>query len=260
MPWRGVTAMCAERAAAPGTEGATHLILMSRAPVAGATKTRLSPPLTPEQARDFHAACLMDLIGEAARWRTSLAEAGRGLQCHLFITPGGSEGDFRGAGVTWPPQFHIRAQVGRTLGERMAHAIGEARGEGRTVQREEPRVILAGSDLPLLGSVQWDAALAALDQAQVVFGPTPDGGYYLIALRTRPGGLFDVAGWGGASVLADSLRAAQSRGQQTACIETLPDADTFEDLRAIAAHPLAATHAQRHSMRLIRHWLDDAPD
>ena len=43
-----------------------HLVLMSRAPLAGETKTRLTPPLTAEQAVAFHAACLNDLI-EAAR-------------------------------------------------------------------------------------------------------------------------------------------------------------------------------------------------
>ena len=252
--------MCAEPGPTPGMDGATHLILMSRAPLAGATKTRLSPPLAPEQAREFHTACLMDLIDEAARWRAALAAGGRELQCHLFITPESSEGQFRGAGVTWPPQFRIRSQVGRSLGERMAHAICEARGQGRTVQREAPRVILIGSDLPLLGRVQWEAALAALDKAQVVFGPTPDGGYYLIALRTESDGLFDLDGWGGPSVLADSLRAAESRGRRTACIETLPDADTFQDLRVIAAHPLAATLAHRRSVQLIRHWLQHAPD
>ncbi|MCH8842580.1 MAG: TIGR04282 family arsenosugar biosynthesis glycosyltransferase [SAR324 cluster bacterium] len=252
--------MCAEPGTATGMEGATHLILMSRAPLAGATKTRLSPPLTPEQAREFHAACLMDLIDEAARWQTSLVRVGRDLLCHLFITPESSEAQFRRAGVTWPAQFRIRSQVGRSLGERMAHAISDARGQGSTEHRQQPRVILAGSDLPLLSRVQWEAALAALDKAQVVFGPAPDGGYYLIAMRTEPDGLFDLAAWGGASVLADSLRAAASRGRRTACIETLPDADTFADLRVIAAHPLAASLAHRRSVRLIRHWIEHDPD
>jgi len=92
-----------------------HLIVMSRAPVAGQTKTRLTPRLSAEQARDFHAACLMDVLEAAAAWRAQREAAGAPTRLHLFITPPGSQADFHAAGVAWPPEFTVRDQVGETV-------------------------------------------------------------------------------------------------------------------------------------------------
>jgi uncharacterized protein len=225
------------------------LLLFSRAPVAGQTKTRLSPPLTPEQARDLHAACLADLLAAGAAWvRERAARTGIPVTLHLGITPPGSQESFRAAGIAWPADCAVLDQRGPDLGARMEHAI-------RAVQRGAPApaaVLLAGSDLPLLGARQWDAAADALAAADAVFGPTPDGGYYLVGTRRDPAGLFSLAAWGSATVLEQSLAAARAAGQEAATIEPLPDADTAAHLRAVLTHPLAAGLAGRASLRLIR--------
>lgn len=245
--------------APPGREplAALHLIVFSRAPVAGHTKTRLSPPLTPEQARDLHAACLGDLLAAGVDWRAARAAAGRPVPAlHLFITPPASQPAFRAAGVPIPPDYALHNQRGDTLGERMEHAIRHVRPAAGHGGADSCGVILVGSDLPLLGQAQWDAAAAALETADVVFGPTPDGGYYLVGTRHDPAGLFAVQGWGGSTVLAQSLAAARAAGRHPALIEPLPDADTVDDLRALLGHPLAAALAQRPSLKLIRRLLD----
>lgn len=230
------------------------LILMSRAPVAGATKTRLCPPLTPEQARDFHAACLQDLLEAAADWRTALGRQGTRLALYAFVTPSGSAAAFRAAGVRWPEGTRLRDQQGDTLGARMEHALRTARAETGGAP-----ALLTGSDLPLLGAAQWAQALAALADADVAFGPTPDGGYYLVAVRCDPGGLFDLAGWGGATVLERSRRLATGLGRRTALIEALPDADTVDDLRRIRDDPRSHGLSHRRALRLIHRSLPDAP-
>lgn len=229
---------------------APALVLMSRAPVAGRTKTRLTPPFTPEDACALHAACLNDLLAEGVRWQRAALAAGRPEPAlHLFITPPASQPAFRAAGVRIPTPYALHNQRGEGLGERMAHAV-------RAAQQGGPRpVVLVGTDLPLLGAAQLDAALQALEAADVVFGPTPDGGYYLVALRGDPAGVFDVQGWGGATVLERSRAALQAAGRRTALIESLPDADTAADLAAIARHPLAGTLAGRQSVQRIRHML-----
>ncbi len=230
-----------------------HLILMSRAPVAGETKTRLSPPLKPEEARDFHVACLSDLLEAAADWRSRRARQGNASQLHLFVEPPGSQASFRAAAIRWPDGLHVADQAGETLGRRMERAIVSV------LQRAEagknPRVVLVGSDLPLLGPEHFDEAAAALEHADVAFGPTPDGGYYLVAVKGSPAGLFELTEWSGAAVLEKSLHAAQGLGLRTALISALPDVDTAADFRAVLAHPLARELSGRRSVRFIEEWM-----
>ena len=244
--------MCVE-AHAGNEYGEVHLIVMSRAPVAGQTKTRLTPPLTLEEARDFHAACLQDILDAAGEWRRAKAEAGLRVVCHLFITPPGSEESFTEAGVRMPDGFAIHPQQGGGLWERMAHAIVTA----RKPAPEGAPVILVGSDLPLLGAAQWDEALAALREHPLVFGPAFDGGYYLVGLRVPPRGLFNIGGWGHSSVLSDTLAAAEEMGLAAGLISPLPDVDTFADLETAAAHPLAQLLPGRRSLHLIGRWIRD---
>ncbi len=233
-----------------------QLVLFSRAPVAGRTKTRLCPPLTPEQARDVHVACLNDLLAEGRAWaRARAARQGIPVGLHLFITPPASQPAFRRAGVAWPNDYALHNQRGIDLGARMEHALRRAR-------RGAPApaaALLVGSDLPLLSAAQWDAAADALSGAvawaagaDVVFGPTPDGGYYLIGVRCDPAGLFAIGAWGGGTVLEQSLAAARAASRTPALIEALPDADSAADLRAVLAHPRAEALAGRASLRLIR--------
>ena len=236
------------------------LILFSRAPVAGKTKTRLIPALGPEGARDFHAACLNDLIAEAEAWKTAKAwktaqawkatrrTMGEEASVHLFITPPGAQAAFHQAGVNWPGDFSLHGQRGESLGARMADAFTRVQ-RGKHGPR---RVLLVGTDLPLLTAAHLNAATDALADADVVFGPTKDGGYYLVALKGAPGALFEITGWGGDTVLADSLAQARQLETTTSLIDELPDADTPEGLAALLAHPLAGELAQRESLRFLR--------
>ena len=238
--------MSAEEQAPPSV----HLILMSRAPVPGKTKSRLSPPLSPEQARDFHVACLLDLIEAARVWRATRQEAGLETRLHLFITPAGSEGAFLEAGVTWPAEMSVHVQEGANLGERMERALELA-------LAEPPRpawALLVGTDLPLLGVTHFEEALNVLRRADIVFGPTIDGGYYLVGAKAPPAGLLQGPRWGTRTVLKDTLHAIRATGHQTGLISPLLDADTVDDLRAIRNHALTARTAHSRSLRFIEEW------
>ena len=242
-----------------GENAEIHLILMSRAPIAGETKTRLTPPLDQNQARDFHAACLMDLIGAACFWRSRGEVRQERISLHLFITPPGSEAAFAGAGVDFPGSLTLHDQQGKNLGDRMALAIGHVRERAGVGGGESLRVILTGTDLPLLGPNHWSEAGEKLLENDVVFGPTHDGGYFLVGLRTGPEGLFDVEDWGGPTVLEQSIRAAESRSLSVATMAPMPDVDTAADLEEVMAHPLALSLSARRSLRLVTGWYADAP-
>ncbi len=230
-----------------------RLIVMSRAPVAGQTKTRLIPALGAEGAAAFHAACLVDLLTEAEAWRQQLAGHGAAFLLTLSITPAGSEAAFRAAGVDVPAHAQVIAQRGDTLGERMREALRDGLADAE-------RVLLVGCDLPLLTWAHWEAAARALDGHEAVFGPATDGGYYLIGVR-RPTagkaweGLLEVDDWGSGNVLERTLTRAGELGLPVAQIANLPDADTPEDLRRVLEHPLAKLRSTRRSLTLLRERL-----
>ena len=114
-------------------------------------------------------------------------------------------------------------------------------------------VVLVGSDIPALSARHLQEAGAALGEADVVFGPAADGGYYLIGLRTEQPTLFDEAiPWSSPQVLAASERRARGAGLRSARIAPEHDLDTLADLttlrrrrrdlarRGVAQHTLAA--------------------
>ncbi len=254
-----------------------ELILMSRAPVPGATKTRLIPLLGAQGARDFHAACLQDLVQECAGWLGARRREGHAARLWACITPPGSEAEFTRVGVLWPADTQVVAQRGVSLEERIQAALDTvfaAAGRdsaGRAFASQGAvRALVIGSDVPLLQGAQLDAAVAELERCDAVFGPALDGGYYLAGLRRPAPGLFAAAGSAGPGAAGQDparqesaqpgalelvLHQARSLGLGTACIDVLPDADTPQDLATILAHPLA--HAQDGALRGRRsvRWL-----
>ncbi|MCZ6645907.1 MAG: TIGR04282 family arsenosugar biosynthesis glycosyltransferase [SAR324 cluster bacterium] len=222
---------------------AIHLILFSRAPVAGESKTRLAASLGGEAAKAFHVCCLKDLIATFDRFRDGNTE----VNCHLFITPPHAEGPFAAEGVHWPEHFQVHPQCGQELGERMANAFAQILGGSS----RGSRALLMGADLPLLQEGHLADAVQALQRADVVWGATADGGYYLVGMKQPYPELFALEGWGGSAVLKASLARAAELGLSTECTSALPDVDVFGDLARVRAHPLYRELAGRHATRFI---------
>ncbi|MCP4683994.1 MAG: DUF2064 domain-containing protein [bacterium] len=76
-----------------------------------------------------------------------------------------------------------------------------------------------------------EQAFEALEEHDVVWGPTPDGGYYLVGMKKPLPALFREIEWGSPNVLSCSLDIARLEGLSRALLEPLPDLDTLEDLR-----------------------------
>jgi glycosyltransferase A (GT-A) superfamily protein (DUF2064 family) len=94
------------------------------------------------------------------------------------------------------------------------------------------RAVLVGSDIPGLARADIAAAFRALGRAQAVFGPSEDGGYWLVGLGPRrPSRPFARVRWSTEHALADTL--ANFHGRRVALLRRLRDVDTVEDLRAI---------------------------
>lgn len=122
----------------------------------------------------------------------------------------------------WPRPFARVAQGKGTLGDRMA----------RLLKAQVPGpVCLIGADIPGITRGHVASGFAALGRADAVFGPAPDGGYWLIGVAhpsRLPPTLFTEVRWSTEHALADTR--ATMRDLRVALVEPLQDVDTVDDL------------------------------
>ena len=195
------------------------IVVFAREPVPGRAKTRLCPPLSPEQAAGLYAALLADVLRE-----TALAAAKLGLDAVLAVDPGEA---CAALSRSVPTPFRVVRQRGPDLAARMGWALREAAAAG--CQRVLPR----GSDSPALSAAGIAEACAGLAGCDVFIVPDPDGGYSLVGLRRIVPGIFDHPMSTGA-VLEQTAARARSLGLRVALGEPAFDIDRFDDLRALA--------------------------
>ena len=200
------------------------LVLFAKAPVPGQVKTRLCPPLTPDEAATLHGTFVLDAL------ESSASAASRGL-------PKQSPRRFDRILACWPSSEHVFFQImqerhgvelidqrGDDLGARMATAADEVFRKGYQ------RVLLVGTDLPDLPESTYQDALTLIAAHDVVLGPSSDGGYYLIGLAHPAPDLFRDVPWSTDQVLRVTLAKAKEAGLATAQLPMHRDIDTIDDL------------------------------
>ena len=196
----------------------TVVAVLTRAPSAGG-KTRLF--------RELDRACDPDLL-LALLLETLEAVTTAGLPVVVFCEPPDACDGLR---AHVPPGVRVEAQAGDDLGERMGAAFDAVIAQG------VERVLLVGSDLPALSPDLLRAADAALTAgaANVVLGPSLDGGYVLIGAHRTPWMLFRGITWSQPDVLARTLDAATRAGLRAVTLSAAQDVDTLADLRAVCS-------------------------
>jgi uncharacterized protein len=203
------------------------LIIFTRYPEPGQTKTRLIPLLGEGGAAALHRGMTTHIAEESK----SLMKT-RPLAVEIRYD-GGSERLMR----DWlGPDYAYRHQGGGELGQRMFFAFGEAFSEGMD------RVVLVGTDIPGLNATIIETAMEELLGHDLVLGPANDGGYYLIGCSRPPNRvLFTGIPWGTATVLASTLQIAKEHGLSAALVETLNDVDRPEDVELLGQSGNAIT-------------------
>ena len=126
--------------------------------------------------------------------------------------------------------FDKRQQSGDNLGERMQHAFQQS------FNHDFQKVVLIGSDCAQLTQAVIDQAFTALDDNDVVIGPSEDGGYYLLGMRRFFGDLFAGIEWSTPTVFEETVGRVQSQGRSLELLPTLNDIDTEEDLKNSASN------------------------
>jgi rSAM/selenodomain-associated transferase 1 len=190
------------------------VIIVGKLPQPGRTKTRLSPPLSLEQAAALYKAFLLDTtaIALSLHWeRVTLVHPDEPGVCHAL-------------GTLVPPAVTLEPQRGAGLGAALAGAFESH------IQAGFDHVVLIGSDTPTLPASFLDDAYAALDRCEVVLGPSRDGGYYLLAMRRLHPTLFEDISWSTELVRDQTLERAEASGLRVQLLPPWYDVDTPQDL------------------------------
>jgi len=122
--------------------------------------------------------------------------------------------------------YQKKNQKGSDLGARMQNAFETA------FKELYEKVVIVGSDLFDLNTTHIEDAFQALENHELVIGPSLDGGYYLLGMKKLHSAVFKNKLWGTDSVLDATLN--DLKQQTVKVLEALNDIDTFEDLKA---HP-----------------------
>lgn len=197
---------------------ANALVVMAKAPVPGAVKTRLVPPLAPEQAAELYTALLMDQLEHL--------NALEGAARYVAFTPDDSKPLVE---ALVPPGYQCFAQRGGDLGERMQEALGEL---GRRGHRN---LMLMGSDLPPVPLEILDQGFAQLSahSQRVVLGPSRDGGYYLVGMNAELPEIFSARTWSHERVLAETTEKLVQLGIHFSLLREWFDVDGVADLERL---------------------------
>jgi uncharacterized protein len=195
------------------------LIIFTRFPESGATKTRLIPALGADGAAALQRQMTEQTLRQAKAFsdRYDLA-----LEIHF------QGGDYA-AMSRWLGVHTFRLQTSGTIGERMERAFAQAFAGGMAP------VVLIGTDIPGLNEDILHQAFLALQESDLVLGPALDGGYYLIGLNEPRPFLFDDIAWGTPSVFKQTL--AKANSLNVSLLATLHDIDRPQDLAHFDYHP-----------------------
>ncbi len=197
-----------------------RLIVFTRFPEPGKTKTRLIPALGRQGAAELQRQMTEHIISTVEKTRLP-------SELTLEVRHEGGSADLM---RRWLGRHYIyRTQGSGDIGRRMARAFEEAFGS------ETERAVIIGSDIPGISVDLIRRAFEGLKKHDLVFGPAKDGGYYLIGMQRAAAPeaialLFSGIKWGSREVISQTLNAAKSIGLRFALLEKLTDVDRIEDL------------------------------
>jgi rSAM/selenodomain-associated transferase 1 len=205
------------------------LVIMAKAPVSGAVKSRLVPPLMPAEAAELNRCFIRDVCASIEAAAASVAAAsGARVAGLVAYAPLGMQASFGGL---LPASFALIAQRGDGLTERLINVANDLFGAGYE------SVALMNSDSPTIPSSILSEAVAQLARPgdRIAIAPADDGGYCLIGLKRPHWRIFEGIAWSTAAVLAQTLERAAELGVEVARMPSWYDIDDAASLRRIVA-------------------------
>ena len=228
------------------------IAVMAKASIPGRTKTRLTPPLTPEQAADLNTASLRDVADNLLA-----AAALANISPWMAYAPAGSQ-DFFARNL--PDGIGLLETVAPDFGACLSRAAASLLASGHE------SACLLNSDSPTLPTGYLVAAATALAAPgdRVVVGPATDGGYYLIGIKHPHRRLFQDVDWSTERVFRQTLARADELNLPVVVLPSWYDVDCEAALRvligelvdgrpfrAVGSRPTPAGSTRRCLVRLL---------
>ncbi|MDJ0622515.1 MAG: TIGR04282 family arsenosugar biosynthesis glycosyltransferase [Desulfocapsaceae bacterium] len=202
------------------------ILLFTKYPQPGNSKTRLIPALGPDGAADLQRAMTLSICEK-------IKDIAAKRPCHTRIYyTGCSVGEIKNL---LGKSFSYQQQQRGNLGQRMCAAISQHLGKYHAI-------ILVGADCPAVdGDILLDG-MEKLRDSHAVIGPAFDGGYYLIGVRgdvakSSLAHIFSNISWGSAKVCEQTLERMTTLNMRYQLLPKLHDIDTPEDLKYLHNHP-----------------------
>jgi rSAM/selenodomain-associated transferase 1 len=216
---------------------------MAKAPRPGKVKTRLSPPLTPDQAAALNICFLRDTTENIQQ----VTEAGNSAGLVVY-TPVEDEAAFDDL---LPPVFQLLGQRGDSFGERLLCACEDLFASGFSA------VCLIDSDSPTLPQDALLQAVERLSRAgdRMVLGGADDGGYYLIGMKRLHPRLFAKIDWSTGLVFGQTLERASEIGLRAELLPNWYDVDdtaTLARLQRELAAPAGPGYDAKHTRAYLQ--------
>ena len=191
------------------------VVIFTRFPVPGETKTRLIPDL----GADGAARVQREMTEHAVRIAQQYCdEYGADLEIRYDGSSRPDMAAWLGEGIRYAPQGS------GDLGCRMKRAATEAISHGAT------NVIIIGVDIPDMHVDLLRRAFRNLEKNNIVIGPATDGGYYLIGFSAQVSDVFECIEWGTDRVFEQTIDTITGSGLSLGLLEVLDDIDRPEDL------------------------------
>jgi rSAM/selenodomain-associated transferase 1 len=181
-------------------------------PIPGRVKTRLAADIGPENAARAYE-------GMVCRVLQQIPE---NFGICIAYSPAGAEArlrDWLREDLRDRDQVAWIEQVEGDLGERLEAATQAL------FEAEASPVLVIGTDCPSIDAACYASALKALEAKDAVFGPTLDGGYYLVGTKAFSPALFREIEWSSPRTLEMSLEAGQKNGLKIAKLDLKEDID-----------------------------------
>ena len=207
-----------------------RLIIFTRYPVPGKTKTRLIPALGEQGAADLHSR-----MAEYTLLNLLILGCDQSLEIGIYYSGGDRtlmqnwldpiiSSFFENDSHSRINPIFYHAQIGEDLGNRMQGAFEDG------FKNKIEKIIIIGTDCPDLSPHLIEETFWALNSQDVVLGPARDGGYYLIGLSQSFPMLFNHIDWGSDRVLAQTKKIIDQEKLTVYDLPVLTDVDRPDDL------------------------------
>lgn len=218
------------------------VVVMAKQPEPGATKTRLSPRLTPDQAASIYESFLLDAL--------DLVRSLTDVDPFVAVAPSGAEHYFR----RLAPDIPLIPQIGSSLGQRLDHVLT------RCLDAGYEQVVAIGSDIPTLPAWHLERVFDLLSDSgvDVVLGPSEDGGYHMVGWKRPHGRLVRAVEMSTPDVLEKTLELAAADGVSVALAPRWYDVDRPEDLDRARRDLRADPDVGHHTRAFLERELSEA--